>query len=69
MSTISANTFYEYSSDKLGSFSGGTWDENIEQVPHPINYMKQTHGDPNSEINTIIDFSSITLGGFSGLNS
>lgn len=69
MAVISANTMYEYSAQKIGSFSGGTWDASLGQIPHPINYVKQNPGDPDSEIDTIIDLSSITLGGFSGLNS
>jgi len=69
MSIISANTYYEYSNTKLGSFSGGTWVDIIEDTPHPINYIKEAHGNPNSAIETIIDYSSIALGGFSGLNS
>ena len=69
MAIISANTFYAYSEQKIGSFSGGTWSAPLGSVPHPINYEPQTYGDPDSEIDTIIDFSSVTLGGFSGLNS
>ena len=69
MPIISANTYYQCSEQKLGSFSGGTWDASLGAAPHPIDYRPVTPGDPTSQINTIIDFSSITLGGFSGLNS
>jgi hypothetical protein len=69
MATISANTYYQCSEQKLGSFSGGTWEASLGPAPHPINYRQETPGDSTSQINTVIDFSSITIGGFSGLNS
>ena len=65
MATYSANTFYQYSNQILGSFSGGTWDSSLANAPHPqnITYAHSSTGD------TVIDYSSITIGGFNGLNN
>jgi len=65
MATYSANTYYEYTSQMLGSFSGGTWNASLGRAPHPstISYSRSTTGD------TVIDLSSITIGGFNGLNN
>jgi hypothetical protein len=65
MATYSANTFYEYTSQKLGSASGGTWNSSLGNAPHPqaITYSRSSTGD------TVVDLSSITIGGFNGLNS
>jgi hypothetical protein len=65
MATYSANTYYEYSNQKLGSFSGGTWNSSLANAPHPqdITYAHSTTGD------TVVDLSSITIGGFNGLNN
>jgi hypothetical protein len=65
MATYSANTFYEYTNEMLGSFSGGTWDSSLGNAPHPqsITYAHSKTGD------TVVDLSSITIGGFNGLNN
>ena len=65
MATYSANTFYEYTNQRLGSFSGGTWNSSLGNAPHPqaITYSRSSTGD------TVIDYSSITIGGFNGLNN
>lgn len=65
MATYSANTFYECTNQMIGSFSGGTWNSSLGSAPHPsaISYTRSTTGD------TIIDLSSITIGGFNGLNN
>jgi hypothetical protein len=65
MATYSANTFYEYTNQRLGSFSGGVWTSSLGNAPHPVDFntSRSTTGD------TFIDMSSITLGGFNGLNN
>jgi hypothetical protein len=65
MATYSANTYYEYTNQRIGSFSGGAWNSSLGNAPHPqaISYARSTTGD------TIVDLSSITIGGFNGLNN
>jgi hypothetical protein len=65
MATYSANTYYEYTNQRLGSFSGGTWNSSLGNAPHPqaTTYSSSTTGD------TVVDLSSITIGGFNGLNN
>jgi hypothetical protein len=65
MATYSANTYYETTGPMLGSFSGGTWYASLGSVPHPrVNSQtRSTTGD------TVIDLSSVTIGGFNGLNN
>jgi hypothetical protein len=64
MSTIQVNTFYDYSIEILGDFSGGTAPAG-QTAPHPIAYSEKT----NSSGDTVIDLSAITLGGFDGINN
>ena len=65
MATYSANTYYECTGPMLGSFSGGVWSASLGAVPHPraTSYTRSTTGD------TIIELSSVTIGGFNGLNN
>lgn len=65
MATYSANTFYEYTNQRLGSFSGGPWVSGLGNAPHPqaITNKYSASGD------TVIDYSAILLGGFNGLNN
>jgi hypothetical protein len=65
MATYSANTFYEYTNQRFGSFSGGVWTSALGNVPHPVAITNKY----SSSGDTVIDFSSITLGGFNGLNN
>jgi hypothetical protein len=65
MPTFSANTYYEYTNQRFGNFSGGTWSSNLGNVPHPIG----TRNNTSSTGDTIIEYSSITIGGFNGLNN
>jgi hypothetical protein len=65
MATYSANTYYEYTNQRLGSFSGGVWTSSIGNAPHPVAFSKHL----SSTGDTFIDMSSITLGGFNGLNN
>ena len=60
--TIDVNDQYDYTNEIFGSFSGGTWESQYGNVPHPINY------DPNRRL-TVIDLSSVTIGGQNGLNN
>jgi hypothetical protein len=45
-----------------GSYSGGTWDSSLGNVPHPQAYVEGTRG-------WVIDLSAVKLGGFNGLNN
>jgi hypothetical protein len=63
MATLSANTYYEYTNQRFGSFSGGTWNVALGNVPHPIYLKDSTTGD------TVIQMNAITIGGFNGLNN
>jgi hypothetical protein len=65
MANYSANTFYEYTNQRLGSFSGGAWTASLGNAPHPqaITNKYSASGD------TVTDYSAITLGGFNGLNN
>ena len=65
MATYSANTAYQYTNQILGSASGGTWTASIGSAPHPVS----TRNDVSSTGDTVIDYSSITIGGFNGLNN
>ena len=64
--TFQANLYYEYGTGQTGSFSGGTWDSSLENVPHPESYsnLKQ-----DGKKGTIIQMNAITIGGFNGLNN
>ena len=64
MEEINVNVQYDYTSEILGSFSGGTLPEGTV-VPHPISVSTSTQLTGN----TVTDLSAITLGGFSGLNN
>ncbi len=59
---LDVNVQYDYTNEIFGSFSGGSWMEQYGNVPHPINY------DPSRRL-TVIDLSSITIGGQNGLNN
>jgi hypothetical protein len=59
---LEVNVQYEYSNEIEGSFSGGTWDASLGNVPHPEAYKDGFRG-------TIIDLSAVRLGGFGGLNN
>jgi hypothetical protein len=65
MAVYSANTFYEYTNQRLGSFSGGVWTSALGNAPHPVAITNKY----SASGDTVIDFSSITLGGFNGLNN
>lgn len=56
-----ANKYYEYTSEMLGSFSGGTWDSSLGNAPHAV-YS-------NARGKFIIQMNTIELGGFNGLNN
>jgi len=62
MAVFSANTYYEYTTAKEGAFNGGVY-TGTTQVPHPI------AGSPTSSGDTIVDYMSVTIGGFNGLNN
>jgi hypothetical protein len=59
---LNVNVQYDYTNEIFGSFSGGSWNAQYGNVPHPINYQ------PERRL-TVIDLSSITLGGVNGLNN
>lgn len=59
---LDVNVQYDYTNEIFGSFSGGSWEAQYGNVPHPINY------DPSRRL-TVIDLSSITIGGQNGLNN
>jgi hypothetical protein len=59
---LDVNVQYDYTNEIFGSFSGGSWTAQYGNVPHPINYQ------PERRL-TVIDLSSITLGGVNGLNN
>jgi len=65
MATYSANTFYATTNERQGSFTGGTWNASLGNVPHPnaITNKYSSSGD------TVIDFSAVLIGGFNGLNN
>jgi len=60
--TTYVNVQYEYTNQMEGSFSGGTWDASLGDVPHPEAYVEGTRG-------WVIDLSAVKLGGFNGLNN
>jgi hypothetical protein len=64
MANINVNVQYDYTAAILGSFSGGTLPPGTV-VPHPVAVSISTGltGD------TVTDLSSITIGGFNGLNN
>ena len=64
--TFQANLYYEYGTGQTGSFSGGTWNESLGPVPHPISYanLKQ-----DGKKGTVYQMNVITIGGFGGLNN
>jgi hypothetical protein len=61
---FSANTYYEWTNQMEGSFSGGTWDASLGNVPHPINSAME-----GGARGIVIDMSAVALGGFDGLNN
>jgi hypothetical protein len=60
--TTYVNVQYEYTNQMEGSYSGGTWDSSLGNVPHPQAYVEGTRG-------WVIDLSAVKLGGFNGLNN
>ena len=60
--TTYVNVQYEYTNQMEGSFSGGTWNSSLGDVPHPQAYVEGTRG-------WVIDLSAVKLGGFNGLNN
>lgn len=64
--TFLNNIFYEYGTGQTGSFSGGTWNTNLPQPPHPKSYANLSQDGKKGEI---IQMNAITLGGFDGLNN
>ena len=62
--SFSANTFYQWTNEMEGSFSGGTWEAGLGNVPHPVN--QAMIGDKRG---TVQDLSAVALGGFNGLNN
>ena len=60
--TTYVNVQYEYTNQMEGSFSGGTWDSSLGNVPHPQAYVEGTRG-------WVIDLSAVALGGKNGLNN
>ena len=60
--TTYVNVQYEYTNQMEGSFSGGTWDASLGNVPHPEAYVEGTRG-------WVIDLSAVKLGGVNGLNN
>jgi len=60
------NKYYEYGTGQTGSFSGGTWDTSLDDVPHPESYSNLAQ---DGKKGTIIQMNAITIGGFNGLNN
>jgi hypothetical protein len=48
----------------FGSYSGGTYDPSVGQLPRPANQAMI-----GSERGTVYDMSAIKIGGFDGLNN
>jgi hypothetical protein len=69
MAIYSANTQYEYSDEILGSYSGGTWEPELGNAPHPISYKLSDPLNLSSSGNTVYQMNSITIGGINGLNN
>ena len=61
-----SNLYYEYGTGQTGSFSGGTWDSSLGDVPHPESYVNLLQ---DGKKGTVIQLNSITIGGFNGLNN
>ena len=59
---LSVNQQYAYTNEIEGSYSGGTWNSSLGNVPHAI-YSNQNGNIP------IIQDNSVALGGFNGLNN
>lgn len=62
--TFYANSYYEFTDEMFGSYSGGTYDPSNGPLPRPAN--QAMIGD---ERGTVYDKSAIRLGGFDGLNN
>ena len=62
VSGISVNVQYEFTNQMAGSYSGGTWDASLGNIPHPV--YSSENGDC-----TIIELNAVELGGFNGLNN
>lgn len=61
---FSANTYYEFTDEMFGSYSGGTYSSSLGPLPRPAN--QAMIGD---ERGTVIEMSAIKIGGFDGLNN
>jgi len=61
---FSANTYYEFTDEMFGSYSGGTYDPSLGQLPRPANQAMI-----GNERGTVYDMSAIRIGGFDGLNN
>jgi hypothetical protein len=59
---ISADTFYEFTNEIAGSYSGGTWDPSLGNIPHAV------YTDESGNV-SIIQLNSVSIGGFNGLNN
>jgi Concanavalin A-like lectin/glucanases superfamily len=60
---LGVNSQYQYTSDMLGSFSGGTYvDPPLNAVPYPV----YTNNDGTQEL---IQLNAVAIGGFNGLNN
>lgn len=59
-----ANEYYEYSNEIFGSYSGGTYESSVGNVPHPVNaaMIGVARG-------VVYDQSGVALGGPNGLNN
>ena len=69
MAIYSANTQYEYSNEILGSYSGGTWEAELGNAPHPISYKLSDPLVLTSSGDTVYQMNAITIGGVNGLNN
>jgi len=64
--TFYVNEYYEYGTGQTGSFSGGTWDTSLGDVPHPISYSSLSQ---DGKKGSVTQMNSISIGGFNGLNN
>lgn len=62
-SGTTANSFYQYTSSMIGSFSGGTFPSG-SSVPYP-----EFGGDNNGQPYRVKQLNAVTLGGQYGLNN
>lgn len=69
MSNLNVNTFYEYTNDMIGNFSGGTWTSAIGPAPHPVATELSDPLVVSGTSDTVVQMNAITIGGFNGLNN